>query len=82
MNYEKELNQLKLDLDKAKTLKYKAEARLEQLKRQEDQIIEELKLLGVKPEDLDNEIDTLKAKIEELLTKANEMLPKDLLGRS
>ena len=82
MDYEKELNQLKLDLDKAKTLKYKAEARLEQLKRQEDQIIEELKLLGVKPEDLDNEIDTLKAKIEELLTKANEMLPKDLLGRS
>lgn len=79
MDYEKELNTLKESLEKAKTLKYKAEARLEQLKNQEDQIIRELKTLGVEPADLDKEIELLRVRIEELLKKANEMLPNDLL---
>lgn len=81
MDYEKELNHLKEDLEKAKTLKYKAEARLEQLKNQEDQIIDELKTMGVVPDDLEKEISTLKEKIEELFKKANDLLPRDLLGR-
>jgi chromosome segregation ATPase len=81
MDYEKELNQLKEDLEKAKTLKYKAEARLEQLKNQEDQIIDELKTMGVAPDDLEKEISMLKEKIEELFKKANDLLPRDLLGR-
>jgi len=62
-------------------LKYKAEARLEQLKNQEDQIIRELKTLGVEPADLDKEIESLRVRIEELLKKANEMLPNDLLNK-
>ena len=81
MDYEKELIQLKDGLEKAKTLKYKAEARLEQLKNQEDQIIRELKVLGVEPADLEKEIEALKEKIEESLKKANEMLPTDLLNK-
>ncbi|HCO18912.1 MULTISPECIES: hypothetical protein [Gudongella] len=81
MDYEKELNTLKESLEKAKTLKYKAEARLEQLKNQEDQIIRELKTLGVEPADLDKEIESLRVRIEELLKKANEMLPNDLLNK-
>lgn len=81
MDYEKELINLKESLEKAKTLKYKAEARLEQLKNQEDQIIRELKTLGVEPSDLDKEIESLRIKIEELLNKANEMLPNDLLNK-
>ncbi len=43
MDYEKELNVLKDNLEKAKSLKYKAEARLEQLNNQEQEIIKELK---------------------------------------
>lgn len=81
MDYERELSNLKESLEKAKTLKYKAEARLEQLKNQEDQIIRELKTLGVEPSDLDKEIESLRIKIEELLNKANEMLPNDLLNK-
>lgn len=81
MNYDKELNDLKEDLENAKSLKYRAEARLEQLKRQEDEIVKELKELGVKPEDLDNEIEKLTLEINELFQKANELLPKDILGK-
>lgn len=81
MNYEKELSLLKENLDKAKTLKYKAEARLEQLKHQEDEIIKELNELGVKPEDLENEIVKLTKVIESLFKDANEMLPTELLEK-
>lgn len=81
MNYERELSNLKENLDKAKTLRYKAEARLEQLKHQEDEIINELHELGVKPEDLEDEIMKLTDVIESLFKEANEMLPTELLGR-
>jgi chromosome segregation ATPase len=81
MDYEKELSQLKENLEKAKSLKYRAEARLEQLKQQEDEIIKELNSLGVKPEDLDQEIMKLSYEIEKLFKDANELLPKDLLEK-
>lgn len=81
MNYEKELAILKDNLDKAKSLKYKAEARLEHLKNQEDEIINELNELGVKPEELEAEIMKLAEVIESLFTEANELLPKDILEK-
>lgn len=81
MNYEKELSNLKENLDKAKTLRYKAEARLEQLKHQEDEIIKELNELGVKPEDLEVEIVELTKIIESLFKEAKEMLPTELLEK-
>ncbi len=81
MDYEKELKELKESMEKAKNLKYRAEARMEQLKKQEDEIILELDKLGVKPEALDEEIAKLKNEIESLLTEANQLLPKDLLDK-
>ena len=78
-NYEKELGELKENIDKAKNLKYKAEARLEQLINQQQEIIKELKELGVNPEDLEKEIDKLSKEIEQLFKKANNMMPKDIL---
>lgn len=81
MNYEKELSNLKENLDKAKTLRYKAEARLEQLKHQEDEIIKELNELGVKPEELEVEIVQLTKIIESLFKEAKEMLPTELLEK-
>ncbi len=56
MDYEKELSLLKNNLERAKNLKYKAEARMEQLNHQQKEIIEELKELGVEPNELENEI--------------------------
>lgn len=81
MDYEKELGQLKDDLEKAKSLKYRAEARLEQLKQQEDEIIRELKDLGVNPENLEEEINNLSEEISNLFESANQLLPKDLLEK-
>ncbi len=80
-NYEKELNNLRENLDKAKTLKYKAEARLEQLNNQQEEIIKELKELGVNPEDLEKEIKKLTEEIETLFKEANELMPKDILEK-
>lgn len=79
MDYEKELNKLKDNLEKAKNLKYKAEARLEQLNNQQAEIIKELNSLGVDPENLDKEIEKLTSEINEFFQKANALLPILLL---
>ncbi|MBU5314288.1 hypothetical protein KQI38_19890 [Tissierella carlieri] len=81
MDYEKELNSLKENLEKAKNLKYKAEARLEQLNQQEEEIIKELTSLGIKPDELESEINKLTLDIDRLFKEANELLPKDLLEK-
>ncbi|NMB27112.1 MAG: hypothetical protein GX987_03525 [Tissierellia bacterium] len=81
MDYEKELNALRDNLEKAKSLKYKAEARLEQLNNQQQEIIKELKDLGVNPEDLEEEIKKLKSEIDKLFEEANTLLPKDILEK-
>ena len=80
-DYEKELNVLKNNLEKAKSLKYKAEARLEQLDKQHKEIIKELEDLGVNPNDLDKEIEKLTNEIEILFKESNELLPKDILEK-
>jgi chromosome segregation ATPase len=81
MDYEKELSQIKDNLEKARSLKYRAEARLEQLKSQEEELIKELNELGVKPDELEDEIKRLTSDIERLFKEANELLPKDLLEK-
>lgn len=81
MDYEKELNNLKNNLEKAKSLKYRAEARLEQLKKQEEDLINELNELGVDPKDLDSEIEKLTNEMNALLKEANRLLPIDLLEK-
>lgn len=80
-DYEKDLNILKDNLEKAKSLKYRAEARLEQLDKQHKEIIKELQDLGVNPDDLDKEIETLTKEIETLFRESNELLPKDILEK-
>ncbi|MFA5577204.1 MAG: hypothetical protein WCZ27_10465 [Tissierellaceae bacterium] len=81
MDYEKDLNLLRDNLEKAKNLKYKAEARLEQLNQQEEEITNELSKLGIKPEELESEIEKLTKEIQDLFNEANKLLPKDLLEK-
>ncbi|MCF6459762.1 hypothetical protein [Clostridium sp. Cult3] len=81
MDYEKELNILKDNLERAKNLKYKAEARLEQLNNQQEEIIKELNSLGVNPENLEEEIQKLTSEINDLFNKANALLPRDILEK-
>lgn len=81
MDYEKELSILKDNLERAKNLKYKAEARLEQLNNQQEEIIKELNSLGVNPENLEEEIQKLTSEINDLFNKANALLPRDILEK-
>ena len=77
MNNEEQLNKLKQDLEKYKNLKYKAEARLEQLNVQRDNIIEEIKAEGINPENLEDEILKLEEEISSLFKRAEELLPRE-----
>ncbi len=77
--YEKKINQLKESLDKAKNMRIRAEARLEQLNKQKQEILDEINSLGVRPEELESEIEKLRGEIEALIKKADEMLPEDII---
>lgn len=76
MNYEDQLNNLKKQLDRAKDLKYKADARLESLKSQRQELLKEIEKEGIKPEDLSMEIEKLEKEIVDLFQKADSMMPK------
>lgn len=79
MNYENQLDLLRKDLDKAKELKYRAEARMEQLLNQEKELVAKLKELNIEPENLESEIKKLEEEISSLLKQANDMMPRDIL---
>lgn len=68
------LNNLKAQIEKGKAEKARAEANLETYTKQRDEIISELKTLGVEPENLDAEIAQLDREIEEALARAEELL--------
>ena len=77
MNYTESLENLKRELNDAQQKKYRAEARLEQLKTSEKELLEEINEMGLKPEDLEGEINRLKNEIESLFKQASELLPRE-----
>jgi chromosome segregation ATPase len=79
LEYDNKINQIKENLDKAKNMRIRAEARLEQLNKQKEEILGELKELGVPPEALDTEISRLKREIEDLIDKAQNLIPEELI---
>ncbi len=80
-DHERAIAELKEKIEKAKGMKYRYEARLEQLAVEREKILAELKDLGVTPEGLEGEITRLNGEVEALLKEAGAMLPADLLGR-
>ena len=76
MDYEENLKNLKEELDRLKNMKYKSEARLEQLNSQKKDILLEIEKLGIKPEDLEKEISNLKNEIDKLFNEANDLMPR------
>jgi len=76
---EKRIADLKEQIEKAKQLKYRYEARLDELQRQKERLLQELADLQVRPEDLDSEIGRLRSEVETLLRDAASLLPSDLL---
>lgn len=74
MDYTNRLEALKDSLDKAKLNKVKYEERLNILLNDRENIINEIKALGIEPENLEAEIKNLENKIATDITKAEELL--------
>ncbi len=78
IEFDKKIIEIKERLEKAKSAKIRAEARLEQLNRQRDEIVKELEGMGIKEEQLQEEISRLRAEMEESITKAEQLIPKGI----
>ena len=74
MDYTNRLEALKDSLGKAKLNKVKYEERLNILLNDRENIINEIKALGIEPENLEAEIKNLENKIATDITKAEELL--------
>lgn len=74
MDYTNRLEALKDSLDKAKLNKVKYEERLNILLNDRENIIKEIKALGIEPENLEAEIKNLENKIATDITQAEELL--------
>lgn len=68
------LQQIKATIDRGRTEKARAEATLESLQKQEEEIHRQLAELGVKPENLEAEIERLKVEIADQLSQAEALL--------
>ena len=80
--YEARIGELKKGLEEANRLRIQAAARLEELMRQEREILDQLAGLGVNPEDLDREIARLEGEIEALLKEVESLIPWELIGEA
>jgi predicted nucleic acid-binding Zn-ribbon protein len=68
------LQNLKSTIDRGKTEKARAEATLEELKKQETSLKDQSRTLGVEPENIDSEITRLQNDIEHGLSEAERLL--------
>lgn len=74
---EKELIALKNKIDQAKIDRSVAEDRLENLKKEENEILEELNRLNIKPQELKSKIESLEKEISSLLQEAEKLIHED-----
>jgi len=74
------LQQIKDTINRGRTERARAEATLESLAKQEQDIHQQLAALGVSPENLEAEIERLKAEIAEQLAKAEQLLAPPAQG--
>lgn len=80
-SYDVEIKRLKDGLEKAKNLRIQAETRLEELVKQEKDIIGQIRSLGVEPEDLEEEIENCRKEIERLIKEVEEAIPWEILRK-
>lgn len=75
---EQQIATLKEQIEQARQLKYRYEARLEELQKQRERLLAELQELHVQPDEVATEIDRLRAEVQGLLEEAASLLPPDL----
>lgn len=76
-NYAERLQAAKNAIERAKTDRTRAETTKESLEKQRDGIIEEIKALGVDPENLDATIADLDTRIQDDLAKLEQLIPAE-----
>jgi len=77
---EKALSELRRRLERARQMRYKAQARLEELERSKSEILQEIESMGVAPERIDEEIKKLRDEARRLLEEADRLIPAGLAG--
>jgi chromosome segregation ATPase len=80
-SYDDKIKKIKEDIEKAKSIRYRAEAKLEHLAKEKDELLEKMKELGVEPEGLDMEIKKLKEDIDILIEKAQNLIPEGYINK-
>ncbi len=79
MTGEEDLNRLKKELDRAQQLRSQAETEQRFYEEQLQQVLAEIREMGVEPEQLDAEIQKLEAELEGLREEIESLIPWDLL---
>lgn len=77
MDFSERLKVLKKELDDAKLNRTKYQTKLEELEKQEKSLNEEIRKLGIEPDELENSVIELKNEIEMLLSQAEKEMEKD-----
>ncbi|WP_017727393.1 hypothetical protein [Halalkalibacterium ligniniphilum] len=76
---EQDLAAIRKAIEKARDMRYRAEAKLEELENQHKRLLEDLEELGVKPEELEGEIARLEQEIDQGLKETWNLIPKELM---
>lgn len=74
------LQELKQKVETAKSEQVRAEARMEELQKQRDQLLKEMETQGVTPESIDQEIQRLEGERDGLIAEAEQLLTGDQNG--
>ncbi|MDQ0416928.1 chromosome segregation ATPase [Croceifilum oryzae] len=78
LQLEDKMKELKVRIEAAREQRTRAEGKLENLEKQEAELLNELEQLGVKPEELEEEIGRLEREIQRGIQEVNDLLPKEL----
>ncbi|SDY49341.1 hypothetical protein [Thermoactinomyces sp. DSM 45892] len=79
LQLEDKMKELKVRIEAAREQRTRAEGKLENLEKQEAELLHELEQLGVKPEELEEEIGRLEREIQRGIKEVNDLLPKELV---
>lgn len=79
LQLENKMKELKTRIESAREQRTRAEGKLENLEKQEAELLKELEMLGVRPEELEEEIKRLEMEIQKGIQEVNDLLPKELV---
>jgi chromosome segregation ATPase len=79
LQLEDKMKELKARIETAREQRTRAEGKLENLEKQEAELLKELEMLGVRPEELEEEIKRLEMEIKKGIQEVNDLLPKELV---